>query len=75
MQADIFRVCDSLLTMTDKMEYLEGHTRLNNLVFEGVTEAPGETWADTEEKIMKILKDKLQLQSGDRQGTLCRETQ
>ena len=51
-----------MLTVTDKMEYLEGQSRRNNLVFNGVAEAPGETWADTEEKIMKILKENLQLQ-------------
>ena len=60
MQAD--KVCESLLTFTDKMEYLEGQTRRNNLVIDGVAESPGETWADTEEKIKKILTEKLQLQ-------------
>ncbi len=62
MQADIFKVCESLLSMTDKLEYLEGKTRRNNLVFDGVAEAPGETWAETEEKITMILKEKLQFQ-------------
>lgn len=38
MQADIYKVCDSLLTITDKMEYLEGRTRQNNLVFDEVAE-------------------------------------
>ncbi|KAL7388285.1 hypothetical protein ABVT39_010756 [Epinephelus coioides] len=62
LQADIYKICDSLLTVTDKMEYLEGQSRRNNLVFNGVAESPGETWADTEKKIMEILKEKLQLQ-------------
>ncbi len=62
MQADIYKVCDSLLTITDKMEYLEGQTRRNNLVLDGVTESPGETWTETEEKVQKILMEKLQLQ-------------
>ncbi len=62
MQADIYKVCDSLLTITDKMEYLEGQTRRNNLVLDGVTESPGETWIETEEKVQKILMEKLQLQ-------------
>ncbi|KAL7381408.1 hypothetical protein ABVT39_005164 [Epinephelus coioides] len=62
MQADIYKVCDSLLTVTDKMEYLEGQTRRNHIVFDGVAESPGETWAKMEEKITKILAEKLQLQ-------------
>ena len=62
MQSDIFKVCDSLLAVTDKMEYLEGQSRRNNLVFEGIQEAPGETWAETEEKVKKVLAEKLQLQ-------------
>lgn len=62
MQADIYKVCESLLKITDKMEYLEGQTRRNNLIFEGVPESPRETWAESEEKIKKILVENLQLQ-------------
>lgn len=62
MQSDIFKVCDGLLTITDKMEYLEGQTRRNNLVFDGIVESPGETWTETEEKVQKVLAEKLQLQ-------------
>lgn len=40
LQADLFKVCDSLLTVTDKMEYLEGQSRRNNLVFDGIAESP-----------------------------------
>ena len=61
MQTDLFRVCDSLLVVTDKMEYLEGQSRRNNLVFDGIMESPGETWAETEEKVKKVLAEKLQL--------------
>lgn len=60
MQADIYKVCDSLLTITDKMEYLEGQTRWNNLIFHGVAESPGETWTETAEKVKKILAEKPQ---------------
>lgn len=40
------------------MEYLEGESRRNNLVFEGIQEVPGETWAETEEKEKKVLAEK-----------------
>uniref|UniRef100_A0AAV2LLT9 Uncharacterized protein n=1 Tax=Knipowitschia caucasica TaxID=637954 RepID=A0AAV2LLT9_KNICA len=43
------------------MEYLEGQSRRNNLVFEGVLESQGESWADAEAKVKKILTEKLQL--------------
>lgn len=62
MQSDIFKMCDSLLAVTDKMEYLEGQSRRNNLVFDGIMESPGETWAETEEKVKKVVAEKLQLQ-------------
>lgn len=61
MQTDLFRVCDSLLVVTDKIKYLEGQSRRNNLVFDGIMESPGETWAETEEKVKKVLAEKLQL--------------
>lgn len=62
MQADIIQNCDSLSAVTDKMEYTEAQSRRNNLVFDGIIETPGETWADTEEKVKNILVDKLKLQ-------------
>ncbi|CAL1591862.1 unnamed protein product [Knipowitschia caucasica] len=61
LQTDFYKVCDNLHIITDKLEYLEGQSRRNNLVFEGVLESPGETWADAEEKVKEILKEKLQL--------------
>lgn len=62
MQSDIWKTCESLLTVTDKMEYLEGQSRRNNLVIDGIAELPGETWADTEEKVRSVILEKLQLQ-------------
>lgn len=62
MQTDIFKVCDSLLAVTDKMEYLESQSRRNNLVFDGIQESQGETWSETEEKVKQVVKEKLQLQ-------------
>ncbi|CAL9708654.1 unnamed protein product [Knipowitschia caucasica] len=60
-QTEFYKLCDSLLIFTDKMEYLEGQSRRNNLVFEGVLESQGESWADAEAKVKKILTEKLQL--------------
>lgn len=61
MQTDIMKICDSLLVVTDKIEYLERQSRKNNLVFDGITEEPGETWYDTERKVKDILVERLKL--------------
>lgn len=61
IQSDIMKMCDSLLIITDKMEYLEGQSRRNNLVIDGIEESQGETWAEAEEKVRKVLSQKLQL--------------
>lgn len=62
MQSNIMKICDSLIAVTDKMEYLEGESRRNNLVIDGIMESPGETWADSEEKVKRVFSEKLQLQ-------------
>lgn len=62
MQTDIMKICDCLSAVTDKMEYLEGQLRRNNLVFDGITGGPGESWADAEEKVRGVLVEKLKLQ-------------
>lgn len=62
LQSDIFKVCEGMMSISDKMEYLEGQSRRNNLVFEGINESPNETWAETEEKVNIILNEKLNFQ-------------
>ncbi|KAJ4923008.1 hypothetical protein JOQ06_021709 [Pogonophryne albipinna] len=64
MQADILKNSDGLSAVTDKMEYAEGQSRKSNVVLDGIGEEPGETWAQTEEKVKDILVDKLKLQRG-----------
>ncbi len=51
LQSDVFQVCDSLLAVTNKMEYLEGQSRRNNLLTDWIEESSGETWAETEENV------------------------
>lgn len=31
MQLDVFKVCESMLTITEKMDYMKGQSRRNNL--------------------------------------------
>lgn len=62
LQSDVFKVCDSLLAVTDKIECLEGQSRRNHLVTDGIAESPKETWDETEEKVKKVVAEKLHLQ-------------
>lgn len=62
LQSDVFKVRDSMLAITDKMEYLEGQSRRNSLVINGITESTNETWAETEDKINTVLTEKLKIQ-------------
>ena len=59
MQSEIFKISESLLAVTDKMDYLEGQSRRHNLVTDGIEETPEETWADSEEKVRKVFMEKL----------------
>ena len=45
-----------------KTVYLENQSRRNNLRFEGLLEDTGETWETTEEKVKKVLADKLNIE-------------
>lgn len=48
-------------SITLKTDYLDGQSRRNNLVFEGIEESPDEGWAEAEEKVKALLMEKLQL--------------
>ena len=41
------------------IDYVENQTRRNNLRIDGVTESPGETWADTEAAVRKTFATSL----------------
>ena len=40
LREDISSVCESIITMTDKSDYLEGQSRRNNMVVNGIAESP-----------------------------------
>ncbi|KAL7383189.1 hypothetical protein ABVT39_006110 [Epinephelus coioides] len=61
-QIDIIKLCENLKVIIDKQEYLEGQSRRNNIVIDGIPEAPVESWVDSKEKVKDIIKQKLQLQ-------------
>ena len=51
LRVDISSVCESMITMTDKSDYLEGQSRRNNMVVNGIAESPHETWTESEGKV------------------------
>ena len=60
-------VNDSLLELQDKISKMEDRSRWNNIGVDGVTEEKGETWEDCENKFLKILKDKLEIENVTRE--------
>ena len=45
--------------MTNKLIELEDHSRRNNIRIDGIEEKQYETWGRCEEKVQKVIKDKL----------------
>ena len=54
---------EKLVEMTEKGNYLEGQTRRNNLVVDGIPEAQNESWKETEDKVRCVINEKLHLDS------------
>ena len=49
--------------MTEKVDYLEGQTRKNNLVVDGIAEIHNENCKETEDKVRSVINEKLHLDS------------
>ena len=47
-------MCESMITMTDKSDYLKGHSRQNNMVVDRIAEYPHETWTVSEDNVRKM---------------------
>ena len=50
--------------MTEKADYLEGQTRRNNLVVDGIPEPHNKSWKETENKVRCVINEKLHLDQG-----------
>lgn len=61
MDQKVRQINDSLSMLAAKVDYLEGLSKRNNLIIDGIAETPGETWADSEDKVKKMFNEKLQL--------------
>jgi hypothetical protein len=61
LREDINSVCESMITMMEKSDYLEGQSMRNNMVMDGIAESPNETWMESEEKVREIMSEKLKM--------------
>lgn len=52
---------EKIRKINDRLDYQEDYSRRNNLRFDGVEEKPNETWEETEDRIQRVLRDKLNL--------------
>ena len=61
IEADIDDIYDSIDDHMDKLEYLENHSRRNNIRIDGIPEQENESWDTTAEKVKQVLTEKLDL--------------
>lgn len=65
IESEKSNLSESLLSSVNRTDYLEGQSRRNNLIFEGLQESSNETWAESEDKVRKLLVGKLELGQQD----------
>jgi hypothetical protein len=58
LRKDISSMCES---MTDKSDNLEGQSRRNNMVVDGIAESLHETWMESEDKVREMISEKLKM--------------
>ena len=49
--------------VSDKLVKLEDRSQRNNLQIGGITEQLNETWEESKEKVMEVIKDKLNIEN------------
>lgn len=60
---EVMIIKEDLKEIHNNIDYLENQSRRNNLVFGGIEERGKESWAESEEKVLNILKDKMDIQN------------
>lgn len=58
---DVESVTKTVIPLHEKLDYIEGQSRRNNVIIDGIKESEGEKWSDSEDKVRKLLKEKLKL--------------
>ena len=62
IEDDIEDIYDSIDYHMDKLEYLENQSRRNNIRIDGILEEENESWDTTEEKVKRVVAEKLNLE-------------
>ncbi len=60
-RTDIKTMCETMIKITDKADYLEGQSKKNNVVVDGIPETQNESWKETEDKVRSVITEKLHL--------------
>ena len=60
-------VNDSLSELQEKISEMEDRSCRNNIRVDGVTDEKWETWEDCKNKVLKILRDKLEIKDVTRE--------
>ena len=58
---DVEHINTELKKLENTADYLENQSRRNNLRFDGIKERAGESWADTEDALRRVLQQQLKL--------------
>lgn len=61
LASDISMTRENINSALPRMVYLEGQSRRNNIVIDGIQESGYESWADSEAKVRKLLSEKLNI--------------
>ena len=67
------RLARQVRDLEDKLSYLEGQSKRNNLVFHGIPEEKEETWDDCEAAVRKILEEKMDMEEAWRDTDIAIE--
>ena len=67
------RLARQVRDLEDKLSYLEGQSKRNNLVFDGIPEGKDETWDDCEAAVRKILEEKMGMEEAWRDTDIAIE--
>ena len=59
---DVSGVNNQVRYLEDKLDDLENRSRRQNIVLHGVEEDANETWDQTEEKVLSVIRDKLKIE-------------
>ena len=73
MKAEKEKLTKQVKDLEEKLSYLEGQWKRNNLLFHGVPEQKDETWEECEIAVRKILEEKLGMEESWNESDIATE--